>query len=55
MKELTVNEVETHVDEHENIEALKIGFLQARATKAQDDIANQDTIDGESFFDEIGK
>ena len=40
-------------DEYESIEALKIGFLQSRAKKAKEDIANQDTVDGESFFDEL--
>ena len=40
-------------DEYESIEALKIGFLQSRAIKAEDDIANQDTVDGESFFSEL--
>jgi len=28
-------------------------MLQSRASKARDDIANQDTVDGESFFDEV--
>jgi len=40
-------------DEYESIEALKIGFLQSRARKAKEDIVNQDTVDGESFFDEL--
>jgi prevent-host-death family protein len=40
-------------DEYENIEALKLGMLQSRASRASDDIANQDTVDGESFFDEL--
>ena len=40
-------------DEYESIEALKIRFLQTRAIKAKDDIANQNTVDGESFFDEL--
>ena len=40
-------------DEYESIEALKIRFLQTRAIKAKDDIANQNTDDGESFFDEL--
>jgi len=40
-------------DEYENIEALKLSMLQSRASRARDDIANQDTVDGESFFDEL--
>ena len=40
-------------EEYENIEALRIRFLQSRAIKAKDDIANKNTIDGESFFDEL--
>ena len=40
-------------DEYENIEALKIRYLQSRALKAKDDIANKNTVDGESFFDEL--
>jgi prevent-host-death family protein len=40
-------------DDYESIEALKIDFLQSRAIKAKKDIANQDTVDGESFFDEL--
>ena len=40
-------------DDYERIEALKIDFLQSRAIKAKEDIANQDTVDGESFFDEL--
>ena len=35
------------------IEALKLRLLQARVIKATADIANQETIDGESFFDEL--
>ena len=40
-------------DEYESIEALKMGYLRARAIKAKEDIANQDTADGESFIDEL--
>lgn len=40
-------------DEYESIEALKLSMLQSRASRARDDIANQDTVDGESFFDEL--
>ena len=40
-------------DEYESIEALKIDFLQYRARKAKEDMASQDTVDGESFFDEL--
>jgi prevent-host-death family protein len=40
-------------DEYENIEALKLSMLQSRASRARDDVANQDTVDGESFFDEL--
>jgi len=40
-------------DEYESIEALKIGLLQSRAIKAKEEVANQMTVDGESFFDEL--
>ena len=40
-------------DEYESIEALKLGMLQSRVSRARDAIANQDTVDGESFFDEL--
>ena len=40
-------------DEYESIEALKIGLLQFRAIKAKEEVANQMTVDGESFFDEL--
>lgn len=40
-------------EEFENIEALKIRFLQSRAIQAKDDIANKNTVDGESFLDEL--
>lgn len=40
-------------DEYERIEALKLRLLQSRAVKAKDDIDNEDTVDGESFFDEL--
>jgi len=40
-------------DEYESIEAMKLSILQSRANKAKSDIANEDTVDGESFFDEL--
>ena len=40
-------------DEYECIEAMKIRLLQARVIKANLDVANGDTIDGESFFDDL--
>lgn len=40
-------------EEFENIEALKIRFLQSRAIQAKGDIANKNTVDGESFLDEL--
>ena len=40
-------------DEYEGIEILKMGLLQSRARKAKEDVAGQDTVDGESFFDEL--
>ena len=40
-------------DEYESIEAMKVQLLQARITRAKVDVANGDTIDGESFFDEL--
>ena len=40
-------------DEYENIEALKLSLLKSRANRAKEDIANHDTVDGESFFDEL--
>jgi prevent-host-death family protein len=41
------------VDEYKSIEALKLSLLQARAAKAKDDIESGNTLDGESFFDEL--
>ena len=40
-------------DEYESIEAMKVKLLQARIARARADVANGDTIDGESFFDEL--
>ena len=40
-------------DEYESIEVLKMGLLHSKARKAKEDIASQDTVDGESFFDEL--
>lgn len=41
------------MDEYENIEALKLRLLQARAAQAKVDIEAGNTIDGESFFDRL--
>ena len=38
------------MDEYENIETLKLQFLQSRAAQAKVDIEAGNTIDGESFF-----
>lgn len=39
------------VDEYENIESLKLSLLRARADRAKEEINNDNTVDGESFFD----
>ena len=41
------------VEEYETMEALKLRFLQSKATKAKDDIRDGHTIDGGQFFDEL--
>ena len=40
-------------DEYETIEALKLRFLQTRATQAKADIEAGNTVDGESFLDAL--
>jgi len=40
-------------DDYESIEALKLRLLQASAIKAKADIEAGNTIDGESFFDDL--
>ncbi len=39
--------------EYENIEALKLQFLQSRVTQAKKDIKAGNTTDGGSFFDAL--
>lgn len=41
------------MDEFSGIESLKLQLLQQRAQQAKQDIENNQTIDGESFFDEL--
>lgn len=41
------------MDEYESTEALKLQLLQARAARAKVDIDAGNTIDGESFFDDL--
>ena len=41
------------MDDYMGIEALKLRFLQSRVIQAKEDIASQETVDGESFFDEL--
>ena len=41
------------MDEYKNIESLKLRLLQSRVIQAKEDIAKQNTIDGESFFEEL--
>jgi prevent-host-death family protein len=41
------------MDEYDSIEALKLQFLQSRVAKAKADIDSSNTIDGDSFFDEL--
>ena len=38
------------MDEYENIEALKLRFLQSRAVQAKMDIKAGNIVDGDSFF-----
>lgn len=40
-------------DEYQNIEALKLQLLQARAAQANADIRAGNLIDGDTFFDEL--
>lgn len=41
------------MDEYESIKALKLRFLQSRAIQAKADIEADNTIDGESFFNDL--
>ena len=41
------------IDEYQNMEALKLKLLQAKAIKAKEDIRNGQTVDGESFIEEL--
>jgi len=41
------------MDEYESTEALKLQLLQDRAARAKVDIDAGNTIDGESFFDDL--
>ena len=41
------------MDEYKNIESLKLRLLQSKVIQAKEDIAKQNTIDGESFFEEL--
>lgn len=41
------------MDEYRNLEPLKLCLLQSRVIQAKEDIARQNTIDGESFFEEL--
>ena len=41
------------MDEYESSEALKLQLLQAKATKAKNDIESGNTVDGDSFFDAL--
>lgn len=41
------------MDEYEGIEAMKLRLLQLRAAQAKADIKASNTIDGESFFDDL--
>jgi prevent-host-death family protein len=41
------------MDEYDSIEALKLQFLQSRVAQAKADIDSSNTIDGDSFFDEL--
>ena len=39
--------------EYEHMEELKMAVLRSRAEAARGHIASQDTVDGESFFDDL--
>jgi len=41
------------MEEYESIEALRLMLLQSRAIQAKADIAAGNTIDGESFFNDL--
>lgn len=41
------------MDEYDSIEALKLQFLQSRVAQAKADIGSGNTVDGDSFFDEL--
>lgn len=41
------------MDDYKGIEALKLRLLKSRIIQAKKDIASQETVDGESFFDEL--
>ena len=41
------------IDEFESMEKLKLRLLQYRFKQAKDDVINKNTVDGESFFDEL--
>ncbi|PVZ86627.1 antitoxin [Serratia sp. S1B] len=41
------------VDEYEMIEVLKLHVLKAKAAQAMTDIATDNLVDGEAFFDEL--
>lgn len=41
------------MDEYESIEALKLRLLQSRALQAKADIEAGNTVDGESFFNQL--
>ena len=41
------------IDEYSGLESLKLQFLQQRAQQAKQEIKNNQTIDGETFFDEL--
>lgn len=43
------------MDEYENMEALKLRLLQSRVVQAKADIAADNTVDGDSFFDSLEK
>ena len=40
-------------DEFERLEAFKLRYLKARASRAIDDVANNNIVEGESFFDKL--
>ena len=42
-------------EEYESIEALKLQLLKARAAQAKLDIAEGKLVDGEEFFDDLGR